>query len=252
VKNHSKRDWRVSVTGDEYDLEILAERFRTDDLRITRVDSGGYELSSQRFDLCEDATQVMIVARALLREISGLIRLMLGAGKSLRPSHVFLVNEAGGGGTGFIGLGCQVNMRSSVEITVHKADGTVVRVDRKADLTDIFALADDDREVRQALQILEDEMADWVAPYKLFEVIRDSCGGEGQIVKRKWAAMEGIKLFVKSANSPEASGHLARHAISDGYPPKSPMSLPDGRHWIQQLCHHWLSEKLALAGRTSR
>jgi hypothetical protein len=71
-----------------------------------------------------------------------------------------------------------------------------------------------------------DGRPDWVALYKMFEIIRDAVGG-GQVglVATGWTDQADLSAFTGSANRPDVYGDRARHARMSGGPPRQTMDL---------------------------
>jgi hypothetical protein len=102
-------------------------------------------------------------------------------------------------------------------------------------------LSERNSDVADALNILGAPGAQlsWSDLYKIFEIVRDSVGGERLIVQNGWVSQTAISRFKHSANHPEVSGDQARHARMPGAPPNQPMLLNQGRWWIGSLVQQW-------------
>lgn len=99
----------------------------------------------------------------------------------------------------------------------------------------------DAKDIREALQILGEGQpgCDWVGLWKVYEIIRHSIRPES-MTQRQWVTVESRDAFANSANHPEASGTLARHARRPEPPPTVTMTLPEAQRWIAELTRTWL------------
>lgn len=87
---------------------------------------------------------------------------------------------------------------------------------------------------------------DWPTLYKVYEIVRDSFGGQAALVRHApWTTKAEITAFAGSANRPDVSGEGARHARLGGDPPRRTMSLHEGREFIGRLARHWIDDRLS-------
>jgi len=79
----------------------------------------------------------------------------------------------------------------------------------------------------------------WDDLYKIFEVLRDDAGGGDALRRRVALSKTEVARFTQSANHPQASGDLARHARMSQQPPADPLTLEEGRQFIRDLITRW-------------
>ncbi|MCB0995447.1 MAG: hypothetical protein KDB21_10170 [Acidimicrobiales bacterium] len=78
-----------------------------------------------------------------------------------------------------------------------------------------------------------------VGLYKIFEIIRDQAG-KGPCGPVNLVGAREVSRFTSSANHPEATGELARHAVSRDHPPKDPMTAVEMSLFIADVIRRWL------------
>ena len=103
-----------------------------------------------------------------------------------------------------------------------------------------LGLAQMNQNVADVLRMVASDDIDWVALYKVVEVIKDDVGGKAFILREGWATETQWKAFGIAANHPAASGDSARHARMPGSP-KQAMTLAEGRHFVHGFVPAWLS-----------
>jgi len=102
-----------------------------------------------------------------------------------------------------------------------------------------FALAASNSDVAEVLETMGGtEPLDWVALYKVHEIIRDTIKPQ-KIPTLGWATADDDSAFTASANLPSVSGEQARHARKDGTP-RHTMTLDQARVFISDLVTAWL------------
>lgn len=74
----------------------------------------------------------------------------------------------------------------------------------------------------------------WVGLYKIFEHVSAAVGGKSKL-KSLGVPTQETQRFTHTANHPEASGLLSRHAVTREQAPKDPMTLADAQQYIQHL-----------------
>ncbi len=96
--------------------------------------------------------------------------------------------------------------------------------------------------VAQAFRLFNQDL-DWVNLYRIFEVIKADMNGEAKIVQSRLTTHAQLNSFRASANHPDVSGDLSRHAVSSGSVPTSTMSLTQAQRFIKTLLTRWLNTK---------
>jgi hypothetical protein len=137
----------------------------------------------------------------------------------------------------------EMTVRASVHLaaTVIRPDGTVERLDPPSvQMTN--ALSTDPR-LAALVNAYGEETQDWHGLYKMYERI-EKCvpGGRPTLIRAGYATAKQFENFRKSANDPAVSGDDARHAVSDGYPPAQPMTLDEGRAFIEGLLKRLITD----------
>ncbi len=81
--------------------------------------------------------------------------------------------------------------------------------------------------------------------YKVFEIIRDDCGGEKEMILRNYCTKNELDSFKASSNHPELSGEAARHALMPGQPNMNrQISLEEGKNLMTRIFIAWVENKM--------
>lgn len=231
--------WRARLAGDVFDLDTLVELYSVGNTVVTRI-GAGYFLESEGFDDVTDAEDMQRVAQQVLT-------LMNGATLLVRKSHrrVDLAGHfiADSGAQHVIATPAVVDIRSRLAGVLTRADGSTEKIGEvvATPVSDLdLALRDPD--VSDALRILGAIELDWIALYKLLEIVEGSVGGESVLVARGWAPAVELKRFTTSANHPKASGDEARHSRMKGEP-KHTMTIDGARSLICHIVQQWIDKQ---------
>lgn len=210
-------EWFVQIRGESYDLEELSRCLNSPELCVTK-EGENFVLKSKDFNCLKNFEDVEDEARVTLALINGAARSNLGMLKPLMVASVERVNEDG-----------------TRELSVSRPITYNVRGRGKADtIPNWVAIAREDENVAKALQLLSVSPHNWVSLYKIEEIIEDDVGHQCNIARKKkvsqkeirrymekqgWANKTTIEHFAGTANSPDAIGCEARHAVRKGEEP---------------------------------
>lgn len=236
-------EWTAVLRGDNFDLQTLAEMFRDGDPLVTVEDDATFVLHSTAFDGMESAQEVQPAAAALLTQLNGAARASDASHRPVELAGHFRRGEA----VHAVVLADTITVRSRVGAVVVRADGDPQPPPPPRART-WAALASTDPAVSDALRLLGSVELDYVALYKLFEIVRDDSGRSTGIVGKGWAAREDISAFTGAANRPDVSGDDARHARMPGDPPKRSFTIDESRSFVLTLVQRWLSDKESSEG----
>jgi hypothetical protein len=129
-----------------------------------------------------------------------------------------------------------------VTMTVTRRDGTTETRGPLQPAPEWLTKALADPAVARALRLRDDNGLGWVDLYRLFEVIAAGVGGASAMVDDGWCSHSQIRRFKHTANSVAAAGDEARHGVEQGTPPAHPMTLSEGRGFIDGLLRQWLQQ----------
>jgi hypothetical protein len=91
--------------------------------------------------------------------------------------------------------------------------------------------------VSDALKLWADRRPnDWQTLYKVVEIIKDSARPK----LKMWVSQNELSLFRRTACSPSAIGHAARHGVQEADPPATPMTIKDAEELVQRLLRCWI------------
>lgn len=234
--------WFVEVVGDASELAMLAEGL-TDASACLTQEAEHYQLSSTRFEASTDPGEVESIAVAILSQISGAARLILGSPSSFSPGNIVCIDDDGRRNDFLMTKPGVLQLRTfPVTVAIGRADGTQ-EVRRPADpIRKLVNAAGNDANLAKALRLRDRAAFGWSDLYRLFEVVEHGVGAD-LIVKQSWATVAEIKRFRHTANSVGASGDDARHGTESTTSPAAPMSLGEGQRFVDALLELWLRDR---------
>jgi hypothetical protein len=232
--------WYVTVNGNASELTWLMEQFKGHDWWIDKADSE-YRLFGRTLEALNTVAEVRAVAADWLALANGASRLKwdtsaFSLGNIVRRDpdgklHHYM--QALGGGY-------RIRLQPAT-LSYSDAEGNFVTP--VSDMVTWTKLAETETAVHRVLELYGKNECDWVNLYRIYEVIRADCGGEHALINRKWVAKDEIKLFTRTANSPDVTGLDSRHGVSNNHPPRSPMQLKTARQLIKTLTTVWINSK---------
>jgi hypothetical protein len=236
--------WEVQLTGDNADLQMLAEAFTSPDCRI-EIRTEESVISSTDFDPLVSAGEVREMAKEIARALSGSSRLVLGSRRQLEVGAVYQVRDDGKRNITVFPEPGVLHLRGMpVTLSVTRSDGQV-EVNRPADpITEWLPLIQRDPLVAKALRLRDEHSLNWVELYRIYEVI-ESDVGSSQMIKLGWITKARLKQFTHTANSVAAAGDASRHGRERTAPPPTPLPLREGRALIDVLLLAWLTWKVS-------
>lgn len=228
-------DWETRITGDDADLRMLAQAFTG--RGVTIVERGSeFFLGGTEFASLTHAGTVRDRAREILASVSGASKLRLGSSKPIEVDHVVHLDGGRRHLTNFPEPAVLTLRALPVTLAVTRADGTVERhLPANPVVEDLLKAMQSDA-VKKVLRLWNAPQLLWTDLYRIFEVIQDG-GGPIKANKRE------VERFTRTANSVDAAGDLARHGKEDTQPPPKPMTLQEGRAFIERLISDWLGSK---------
>jgi len=233
--------WRVQISGEKVDLDALANAFNNDDHRLFN-DENQYFLESKKFENASGSNEVLTMANDLLGVLSGIARLEFGAIEPFKPGHVLRVRPDGR--KDFFLPTDALHFRVKLgKVKFIISGGRETNVENADPARSWASIAYKDEAVSKALRLFGKDANNWEGLYRLLEVIEADVGETGGIVAAGWATKRSLIRFKRTANSPSATGDLARHGKERTQPPKNPMTLPEAGDLIEVILHGWLRSK---------
>lgn len=223
--------WEVQIAGDIGDLTELTRVFGSNKEFRVFEKNGNYFIESKRFEGLTTSDEAGSLADAILKSLTGAIRVTLQGSPQLRILNVARVLENGS---------------KMVHVTVHDegygrdneyiADGTsiITSLDK---ILEWLPLILDKPNVQRALRIFGKDH-DWSDLLHIFEIIQDDVGG-----KIEWVSKTSIKRFKRTANSLTATGDTSRHGKEKTVPPPHPMDIREASEFIRKILSDWLCWK---------
>jgi hypothetical protein len=99
-----------------------------------------------------------------------------------------------------------------------------------------------DSNIAKIISLFNNDL-DWVNLYRIYEVIRDDCGGEKDLRDLCGISNSQLTQFTRTANHPEVTGITARHGSLSSEPPTNPMLLEEARQFIKAIMDCWITHK---------
>jgi len=229
--------WRAYMEGDQFDLDLLVEQFDRGQV-VVRSDGDQYWMESPGFEVLTETGEVQRVAGKLLSEMNGAAALVDASFRRVELTNGF--SDGRGSTIVLLTGGIAVRSRSATATAeVRGPDGELIPPPPAPPTLGpgYLAVAHQDENVREVLDLLGGDPGDWVTLYKIYEIIRD----DGH--RTKWAPESDYSAFTASANLPSVSGSDARHARANTGSPKRTMTIHDARAFIRRVALAWISSK---------
>ncbi len=242
--DHAKMKWQVQITGDQIDLERLAESLSSNDPRILKY-RGAYFIESNRFARVSEPEKIKSITTEILEVLTGVVRLSSLGGKTpLQVANVDCVLP-NGQRVLYLEFHETLHISTSMNVEVETANGEkIVVTEPPSKISPWTTLGLTNTNVAKAFRLLGKEKHTWVNLYRIYEVIEEDVGSMEKIVKCGWATKTSIKRFKHTANSPGAAGDASRHGKESTTPPSNPMDINEGRALIEIIFHGWLHAKV--------
>lgn len=228
--------WKIQLDGHTTGLQELSEAFQNDPQIFE--DEGEYYLWSAQFEALDNSRDVRDIGNDIVTTVRN-----LGEIDSLRIGELDISNIV------------KIQNDGSEKIIVHLSARGIgvgrgsarIQIDDeelapKATSTYKYTkLALKDNSVYELLRI-RNNGDHWVNLYRIYEFIQDNIECDENIVAQGWWSKSEKNLFKRTANSPEAIGHEARHATGRSAPP-DPMDHSEAKSLINGLIKNWLSHR---------
>lgn len=228
----------MQLEGDQKGLEQLSQSFDKDP-RIFEEDNEYYLWSSQ-FQNIDQSGEVQKAGEQIVRIVRHLGELDSLRVSDLEVPRVIEIQEDGSERK-IVHLSASATATATASARV-SIDGE--ELPPKAESTyEYTQLALNDTKVQELIE-LRDNGDHWVNLYRIYEYIEDNVDVQGNITSQEWWPESEIGRFKRTANSPEAIGHEARHADEniDREPP-DPMAHAEAKSLIDDLIHSWLEHR---------
>jgi hypothetical protein len=227
-------DWRVGLTGDEFDLEELPNLFGTSKVEVVG-DNGSYSLQSRDFDSLTDPQEVRLRAIDFIDRVNGAARL---AFPGFKPVSVSYVQREEGEAIQVSVWGESSGVGRDKATAVVRSATAAPREVQPRPLDSWLQVSTINRDVEKLLRLLGHDPLDWDRLHKVLEVVQEG-GGAALIGTGEFPKAE-VGRFTQTANSYQALGNAARHAHEKIPPPPKPMTLEEARALILRLGRRWV------------
>lgn len=237
--------WRAQLDGHRFDLDDLVLVFGGDDPSVVQRPDGTYWLLGSMLNHASDLEEAAAIASKLMPLMNGTAKLQF---HEYRPVRVYGVFEGPSGrhvrleaSESFAGMRTRdratITVNGEPAVNDHPASMLVEKGLARIDVAEVLELL--------ALPDIEAPALAWFFMYKVFEILRESVGGEKALATSGLMTQKEISAFKASANRPDASGEAARHARMNGDPAKQTMSPADAKSWLLAATKRWLLDESA-------
>ena len=207
------------------------------------MEADKFVLRSTVFDVLDESPTVAEKAKAILAELSGTTRLILGGHTSMSVGGIYRARDDGGRDYVLNAEPGTYRIRGFAPTIIMKRSNGTEEIRRPADgIPSLLALATTDNAIAKALRLRNVDSLGWVDLYRIFEVI-ESDMGRSAILANGWVTDADIKLFKHTANSVAAAGDQARHGKETTAPPAKPLALSEAGTLVDTLMRAWLAYK---------
>ena len=131
-----------------------------------------------------------------------------------------------------------VDAAFAVDAVVTRADGSVGTAGaRRSPMMDALLAIHRHPVLAEAYRVLgSKQRPSWVEFYKVYELLRQECGGDPGLTSRTGVAKKRIELLTKNSNHQLLTGDEARHATMRGIPPpEHKITIDEGRAIVGEL-----------------
>jgi hypothetical protein len=237
-------EWKVCLSGDEFDLSELSKSFCGPGLAIVREEER-FVLKSSRFSELNDAEAIRHDAARIVVLLDGGARLALGARRPITlGGGIERINDDGSRDAFAFPDTLRLAVRAlAPSVRVTHSDGTEQEFNPADPVVGWVKAGLGSETVARVLGLFASKPLDWVNLYRILEVVESDMGGLKSIAQQGWATRAGLRRFKRSANSPSAIGDDARHGKEPTQPAADPMTLSEARSFIETILHNWLRTK---------
>ena len=233
-------DWYIRLIGEEFDLKIISNIFKSKELNISERE-GGHYLYNKNYCNIKNHDEVFKESENLINTINGIAKMLQNDFKPIKTQSIMFYDKDGNRNS-FVNLSVHAELRSAVFATAHVMgkDGKEKRSTEKNFAHSWLEVANKDEHVKRALWFISSKDLDWNILYKIFEII------EPDVRKsiNQWASKSLIKNFKHTANSYSVLGDKARHGYENTKPPKNPISFEEAKALIINILTYWLNSKI--------
>ena len=231
-------EWRIILSGNPAEIEDLSQALTDADVTIRR-EGEEYVLMAASLQSLQSADAVKAEAERLIAHLDGAAHLALDVQTPIQLLRVACVKDDGTS-CQFVWVTDSIRAMERFGLATVCHDGQIEQHTPNQLMAGWLGLADDNENVAKALRLLGNRNMNWVDLYRLIEVVEHDVGGRDEIKKRGWATTDDLGRFRHTANSVAASGDNARHGKEETQPPVRPMSLDEGRAFVEPVVRAWL------------
>lgn len=227
--------WSVQIVGDDFDLDDLPEWFKFGELKVVK-EANGYYLYSSRFSSAKDAKEVRSIAEKLIQIMLGIAMLLRSDLIPFKIGNVHSQNQDGSNKTVYFEVHIKASFRGKGKFSV-----LINGIEQKTNTSkaaQFFDVADNGRNVEDALRILAEKKLDWSNLSKIYEIIQSDI--RCNPYKAGLTSKKEETRFTQTAKT-------KRHPRTKTDPPKRPMSIQEAKKFIISIINKWIDSKITPA-----
>jgi hypothetical protein len=222
--------WLVPLQGEAADLEEFPQRFPSGPVHAIVEADGRTYLTGPGFDQYSDAGDVRDRAAAALDQMAGVISLLWPAFRKPKlGSAVYQRDGKGGQGATVFVEGMEMRLKGHAPNVIVGGTAQLGATDAQR----VHAKAQQSPHLTAAVAIWSVQPRGWAQLYRIVEEIKQHLKGPAS--KFGLCTDADLDRFKQSAQSHDAAGLGARHAIGYAPAPKHPMDLEEATIFVREL-----------------
>ncbi len=236
TSNGSSDEWQITKKSGEWFLRF-PEFSPESAVRLQQLNSGVKGILIKLRDQKEKAKPQ---AKKILDRLNSILFFIDSSAGKLGLSSICYVDE--NERMDFLEVIETIEVSDHISFNAFNENGEIIGRQPADRIKDLLRLSEESPDIAEMMSYMQQYgMHDWVNMYKIFELLRKKLGGDNKLIKALSTTKAQKDRFTRTANNPEASGDLARHAVSDQSPPSDPMTLEEGRGYLKTLLLRYFS-----------
>jgi hypothetical protein len=226
-------EWRVSLLGQDRELELLMQSMADEPDWSIAKGAGSYYLVPKRVFNEDQIGDVQTAAEIWVKRINL-------AGPLLQPDFQeisFTVEYVKDDGTELLFTSTVFAGTSNLAAIAAVTDPSGTPVEAQILPIVSVAQAIACANVAEAVQLFHARRDDWTQLCNVIQMVRDGLKSD---IPRDWVSCRKLKLLEQTAQFRETAGDTARHTKAKGKPPRKPMPLAEAQEIVRQILIRWL------------
>ena len=235
--------WRVSLMGEDQELDLLKQSISDDpDWSMTK-DQGGYYLTPKPLFHEGEVEAIHTRAATWTNRINLVGPLLLPRSQRISFTLEYIKNDGAKLHFAFQAFAGASGFAAAAGAALGP-DGRPVRAQIPPIVSMARAMAR--QNVAEAVQLFHARRDDFTQLCNVIEMVRNDLEID---IPRAWVSHTKLNLMERTAQFRETAGDTARHAKAKGKPPKKPIPLLDAQQIVRQILIRWVQYRSSSEGR---